>query len=84
MYSVQSKHSNITDQQQQLMLLNTNSNANQNMKDQTLGEPSRKISENEVKKIKVIRSEEVNKMINQKLQLMKEFQKKYFDTGEVK
>ena len=38
----------------------------------------------EVKKFKVIRSEEVNKMMNQKLQLMKEFQKKYFDTGEVK
>ena len=40
--------------------------------------------ENEVKKYKAIRSEEVNKMINQKLLLMKEFQKKYFDTGEVK
>lgn len=40
--------------------------------------------ENEVKKFKVIRSEEVSKMMNQKLQLMKEFQKKYFDSGEVR
>jgi hypothetical protein len=40
--------------------------------------------ENEVKKFKVIRSEEVNKMMNQKLLLMKEFQKKYFNSGEVK